>query len=332
MKSAAGIRRKLVIALGAITFCAPVACVAQKIATRPRIGFLSSELRSDPNQAKRLEALTSALRSLGYIEGENIVIEQQWADGHYERLPNLAADLVASKVNVIVTSGTKATVAASKSTNAIPIVMGSTGDPIALGLTSNLSRPSGNVTGRTNMTPELGTKLLGLLKEIAPGIARVAYLVNPVDPSTSISALQASVKSLGVTLLQFEADTPNRIDPAMAEMVKTRCDAVAVQADTLFEANVQTIARLAQKHRLPSAAAFNDFAEAGGLIAYAPDRVEGYRRAAVFVDKILKGARPSELAIERPTRFELVLNVSTARSLGLAIPQSLLLRADRTID
>jgi len=328
----ARLRRNLVLALCALPFSVSLACFAQKSARRYRVGFLSSETRSDPNQAKRLEALTSALRTLGYIDGENLIIEQQWADGHYERLSALAADLVASDVNVIVTSGTKATVAASKSTNAIPIVMGSTGDPMALGLTNNLARPSRNVTGRTNMTPELGTKLLGLLKEIAPGVARVAYLVNPVDPSTTISALQASVQALGVTLLQFEADTPSRIDRAMTEMVKARCDALAVQTDTLFEANVQAIARLAQKHRLPSAAAFNDFADAGGLIAYAPDRLEGYRRAAVFVDKILKGAKPAELAIERPTRFELVVNVSTARSLGLAIPQSLLLRADRTIE
>ena len=326
-----GIRRKLVFAVSALPFSAPLACLAQRNSHPFRIGFLSSEMRSDPNQATRFDALRSALRSLGHVEGENILIEQRWADGHYERLPALAADLVASKVNVIVTSGTKATVAASNATKAIPIVMGSTGDPIGLGLTDSLSRPSANVTGRTNMTPELGTKLLALLKELAPGIARVAYLVNPVDPSTSVSVLQASVKSLGVTLLQFAAGTADRIDPAMTEMVKARCEALAVQSDTLFEANVQTIARLAQKHRLPSAAGFNDFAEAGGLITYAPDRVEGYRRAAVFVDKILKGAKPSELAIERPTRFELVLNASTARSLGLVIPQSLLLRADRTI-
>jgi putative ABC transport system substrate-binding protein len=319
-------RREVISALGAGALAVSLAAFAQAVKSY-RIGFLSSEAPSDPSQAKRLELLKSGLRDLGYVEGKNIVIEIRWAEGLYERLPALASELVGLKVSVIVTSGTKASIAAKNATATIPIVMGSTGDPIGLGFTTSLARPSGNVTGSTNLGPELGTKLLELLKEAVPRITQVAYLINPADRPTYLPAIQATARSFNLTLPVFEAQAPKQFDSAFAEMVKARCDAVVVQGDTLFGVNVQTVARLALKHRLPSASAINEFAEAGGLITFGPDRLEGYRRAAAFVDKLLKGAKPGDLPIEQPSKIELVINTTTAKSLGITIPQTLQLRA-----
>jgi len=320
-------RREVIIALGAGTLAVPLTAFAQQGAKSYRIGFLASEAPSDPSQAKRLEAFRSGLRDLGYVDGSNIVIEVRWAEGQYDRLPALASELVALKVSVIVASGTKATMAAKNATATVPIVMGSTGDPIGLGLTSSLARPSRNVTGSMTLSPELGTKLLELLKEAVPRITQVAYLINPADRPTYLPAMQATAKSFKLTLPVFEARAPKQFDSAFAEMVKARCDALVVSGDTLFSVNVQTVAQLALKHRLPSASALSEFAEVGGLITYSPDRLEGYRRAAVFVDKILKGVRVADLPIEQPSKFELVINTTTAKSLGLTIPQALQLRA-----
>jgi putative ABC transport system substrate-binding protein len=325
-------RRRFVLALGAGALAVPFAGVAQQPAKTYRIGFLASETPSDPSQAKRLEVLRSALRQLGYRESENIVIDARWAEGQYDRLPSLAAELVARRVNVIVASGTKATVAASKATTTIPIVMGSTGDPIGLGLTTDLARPSANVTGRTNFGPELGPKLCEALKEAVPSIVRMAYLFNPADPPTTFPGMQSAAKALKLELRSFEAGTSKQFDGAFTEMVKAQSHAVVVQGDTLFAVNVESIARLALKHRLPSASSLNDFAEVGGLMTYGPDRLEGFRRAAFFADRLLKGAKPGDLPIERPTKFELVVNMKTAKALGVAIPQSLLLRADTVVE
>ena len=320
-------RREVILALGAGVVAAPLTAFAQQAAKSYRIGFLASESASDPSQAKRLEVLRTSLRDLGYVEGRNIAIEVRWAEGQYDRLPALASELVALKTSVIVTSGTKATVAAKNATSTVPIVMGSTGDPIGLGVTSSLARPSGNVTGSTNLSPEIGTKLLELLKEAVPRITQVAYLVNPADPSVSLPAMQTTARSLRLALPVFEARTPNQFDGIFAEMAKARCDAVVVQGDTLFAVNVQTVAQFALTHRLPSASSLDDFAEVGGLITYGPDRLEGYRRGAVFVDKLLKGAKPGDLPIQQSSKFDLIINTITAKSLGLSIPQSLQLRA-----
>ena len=325
-------RRQFVLAVGAGALGVPFAAFAQQGTKHYRIGFLASETPSDPSHAKRLEVLRSALRELGYKEGGNIVIDARWAEGQYDRLPALAAELIARNVRVIVSSGTKATLAASKATATIPIVMGSTGDPIGLGLTSDLARPTGNITGWTNFGPELGPKLIEALKEAIPSITRIAYLFNPADPPTTYSAMESAVKGLQVELRRYEADAPNHFDAAFGQIVKAQSHAVVVQGDTLFGVNVRTIAQLALKHRLPSASSINEFAEAGGLIAYGPNRLEGFRRAAVFVDKLLKGAKPGDLPIERPTRFERVINMKTAKALGVSIPQSLLLRADTVIE
>ena len=323
-------RRQIVLALGAAALVSPLASSGEQAKKPYRIGFLGSE--SDQTQAKRLEALRSGLADLGYAEGRNIVIEVRWAEGKYDRLPSLASELVALKVNVIVTAGTKATVAAKDATTVIPIVMGSTGDPIGLGLTTNLARPSRNLTGRTNISAELGPKLLELLKEAAPQITQVAYLVNPADPPTLLPAIESAAKSLRLVLRFFESRVPAQFDGAFAGMVKARSDALVVQRDTLFEVNVPMIAELALKHQLASASTISDFAEVGGLITYGPSALDGYRRAAIFVDKLLRGARPADLPIEQPTKFELVINLKTAKALGITVPPTLLARADEVIE
>jgi putative tryptophan/tyrosine transport system substrate-binding protein len=294
----------------------------------PRIGFLSSESAS--NEANRLETLRAGLRDLGYVEGKSIVIEARWAEGNYDRLPALAAEVVSLKVDVVVTSGTKASLAMKNATRAIPIVMGSTGDPIALGLVTNLARPEGNITGSTFLASELAAKRLELLKEALPNITRVAFLVNPADPPTALQVMEPVAKALGLELALFEARAPGEFDSTFAAMAQRRVDAVVVQLDTLFIVNAKAIADLALKHRLPSAGSVA-FAEAGGMIGSGPNSLEGYRRAAIYVDKILKGANPGELPIERPTKFRLVVNLTTAKSVGLAIPPSLRLRADELI-
>jgi putative ABC transport system substrate-binding protein len=259
-------RRQVILALGTGALAVPLVAFAQQAAKSPRIGFLAAEAASDPSQAKRLEVLQSALRELGYTEGKNIVIDVRWAEGQYDRLPALASELVASKVSVIVTSGTKATAAARNATTTIPIVMGSTGDPIGLGLTTNLARPSGNITGSTNIGRELETKLLELLKEAVPRITQVGYLVNPANPPTSLPTMETTAKSLKLALAVFEARAPKQFDSAFAEMIRARSDAVIVEGDTLFGVNADTIAQLALKHHLASASAIDHFAEAGGLI------------------------------------------------------------------
>ena len=325
-------RRHVLLRLAAFGLALPLTALAQQAVKVHRIGFLASEKASDPSQANRLEILQSALRELGYVEGKNIVTEVRWADGQYERLPALASDLLARNVSVIVTSGTKASVAAKDATATIPIVMGSTGDPIGLGLTTDLARPTRNITGTTNLSPEIGPKLLEALKEAAPRVRKVAFLVNPADPPTAVAEMKAAARSLNLELRLFEARTPSQFDGAFADMAKGRMDALLVQGDTLFGVNVQSIARLALEHRLASASSLGDFADLGGLLTYAPDRLQGYRRAAVFVDKLLKGAKPADLPIERSTKFETVINMRTAMALGLAIPPSLALRANRVID
>jgi putative tryptophan/tyrosine transport system substrate-binding protein len=293
-----------------------------------RIGFLGSESAS--NQAKRLEVLRTGLRDLGYVEGKNIVIEVRWAEGNYDRLPMLAAELVGLKVSVVVTSGTKATLAMKGATTTLPVVMGSTGDPIALGLATNLARPGGNITGSTNLGPELAAKRLELLKEAMPRIARVAFLVNPADPPTAIEAMESVAKALKLELRQIEVQGPGEFDSKIAEMVQRRVDAIVVQGDTMFSVNAKALADLAKQHRLPSAG-IPEYAEAGGMIGFGANPLDGHRRAAAYVDKILKGANPGDLPIERATKVQLLLNLKTAKTLGIAMPRSLVLRADDVI-
>ena len=278
-----------------------------------------------------MEAFRVALRELGYVEGKNIVIEFRWAEGNYDRLPALAAELVELKVAVVVTPGGKANIAMARVTKTIPIVVVRASQPVGQqGVISNLARPGGNITGFTAFGSELTAKRLELLREAVPRITSVAFLVNPADPPSYRGTMELAAKALKLELQQYEARGPGEFDSTIAGMVQRRADAIVVQGDTMFTVNAKVVADLAIKYRLPSVG-IPEYAEAGGMIGIGANMIEGYRRAAVYVDKILKGANPGDLPIEGATNFQLVINQKTAKALGLAIPQSLLLRADEVI-
>ena len=322
-------RRKFLGAIAGSFLATPFATFAQQQSAQvPRIGFLGSESAS--NQAPRLEAFKAGLRDLGYVEGKNIGIEVRWAEGRYDRLPALAAELVNLKVRAIVASGAKATVAAKRATTTIPIVM-ETGDAVALGVVTNLARPGGNLTGWTFFGPELGAKRLELLKEAIPSITQVAFLVNTADPPSALQVMETAAKTLKLELPQFPVRGPEEFGSTFAAIATRRIDAVVVQGDTMFAVNAKAVADLAIKHRLPSAGIV-EFADGGGLIGIGANLLEGHRRAALYVDKILKGANPGDLPIERATKFELAINAKTAKAIGVTIPQSIMLRADRVIE
>jgi putative ABC transport system substrate-binding protein len=268
------------------------------------------------------------------VEGRDFVIEFRVADGKYDRLPGLAAELVRLKVDVIVTGGTPGTRAAKQASAAIPIVMAISGDAVATGLVASLARPGGNVTGSTYFDPELHEKRLELLKEAVPRITRVGALINPDNPQamgTTLQALRRAAESLKMELPLFEARSPSEFEGAFSAMAKRRVDAVAIVDDPMFLGNLRAIADLAASKRLPSTGA-KEFAEAGGLIGYGVDFVGTFRRAAYFVDRILKGTKPGDLPVEQATRFELVINRKAARALALNIPEQLLYRADKLIE
>jgi putative ABC transport system substrate-binding protein len=324
-------RRKLLVALGAGALAAPLTSFAQQKGKVWRIGFLGAASAS--GLAGRVEALRAGLRDLGYVEGKSIVIEFRWAEGKYERLPELAAELVRLKVDVIVTHGVP-TRAAKAATTTIPIVMATSADPVELGFVASLARPGGNVTGMSGLSPETAAKRLELLKDAFPRTRHVAVLLNPDSPGNIrlvLPAMEATAKSLKLELQQFPVRGPSEFDSAFAAMAKRRVDAVVTTDDAMLLANIEAIANLAAKMRLPSVG-FIEFAEAGGLMAYGANRRELFRRAAYFVDRILKGAKPADLPVEQATRFETVLNQKTAKALGLQFPQAVLARADRVIE
>jgi putative tryptophan/tyrosine transport system substrate-binding protein len=304
----------------------PEAQQASKIA---RIGFLGATSAS--SWTSRVEAFRVGLSDLGYVEGRNITIEFRWAEGQYSRLPDLAAELVRLKVDLLVTHGTPGTLAAKQATTTTPIVMAASGDAVAAGLVAGLARPGGNVTGSTYFVRELMVKRLELLKDAMPRITRVAVLVKPDNPFfVQLRDLEISANALKLALQQVAAPGPNEFEAAFSAMAKSRVDAVLISEDAAFVTHVRALTDLAAKHRLLSAG-FGELAQAGGLIGYGVNFPELYRRAAVFVDKILKGAKPADIPVERATTFELVLNLKTAKALGLTIPQSLLVRANEII-
>jgi ABC-type uncharacterized transport system substrate-binding protein len=325
-------RRKLVIALGAGALTAPLAAEAQAPAKVSRIGLLTAISPSEAalwHQAFRL-----GLRDLGWIEGKSISIEYRYAEGKSDRLPDLVADLVHLKVDVIVTSGLSDALAAQKATRAIPIVMASGGDPVATGLVESLARPGGNVTGFSQMGPQMAGKRLELLKEMVPKLSRVAVLWNPQGVGSQLNwkEIQLPAQRLGVQLHSLEVRSPNDFDKAFEDATKARAGALAILSSPVIITNLKRIADLAAKSRLPSIFSYSEFADAGGLVTYGTDRADMFRRAATFVDKILKGARPADLPIEQPTKFELVINMKTAKALGIKIPQSILTQATRGIE
>jgi putative ABC transport system substrate-binding protein len=275
-----------------------------------------------------------ALRDLGWVEGQNLIIEYRWAEGKVERLPDLAADLVRRKVDVIVAPAGSSALAAKNATSSIPIVMIFPSNPVEMGLVASLSRPGGNITGTTFTSgPEIFGKQLQILKETIPRASRVAVLWNPADPSfaTQKSEVEGATRSLGIRLQIAEARGPEEFDSAFAAMARERAHALLVGGTSTFLVHRTRIAELAVKGRLPTMCNFREIVEAGGLMSYAVNMRDFVGRAAGYVDKILKGAKPADLPIEQPTKFELVINLKTAKALGLTIPQSVLGRADEVI-
>ena len=303
---------------------------AQQPARVFRIAFLGSggPVEADP----RLDAFRQGLRDLGYVEGRTLTIEYRWAEGKMERLPALAAELVALKVDVIVASGTPTALAAKNATTTIPVVFATGGDPAGT-LVSSIARPGGNVTGLSLVGPELVARQLQLLKEAVPKASRVAVLSNPDNPYTltMVKEVETAARSLKVRTHLVESRGGAATDAAFDAMVRVRPNALLVLFDPILTGQRARIAELANRHRLPSMYPHREYAEAGGLMAYGASLTDLYRRAATYVDKILKGARPADLPVEQPIKFELVVNLGTARSLGLTIPQAVLLRADETI-
>jgi ABC-type uncharacterized transport system substrate-binding protein len=280
------------------------------------------------------QAFRLGLRDLGWIEGKNISIEYRYAEGRNDLLADLAADLVRLKVDVIVATAPPDALAAQKATKAIPIVVAAAGDPVAFGLVESLARPGGNITGLSQMAPELTGKRLELLKEMVPKLSRVAALSNPEAASSILGwkELQVPARRLGIQLHSLEVRNADELDKAFEDATRGRAGALFIVPDPLVVRNLKRIAGLAAKSRLPSILHLSEFADAGGLVAYGADRADLFRRAAAFVDKILKGAKPADLPIDQATKFELVINMKTAKALGVTIPQSVLFRADRVIE
>jgi putative ABC transport system substrate-binding protein len=324
-------RRDFMLGLGSAAIALPLPVFAQQKSGLARVGFLGSESPSE--YARNVEALRAGLGALGYVEGKNLAIEFRWAEGRYDRLPALAAELAGSKVDVIVTHGTPGTFAAKRATATIPIVMASSGDAVGTGLISSLSRPDGNITGMTLLLPELSAKRLELLKQVAPGLARVGSLFNPLNPAyaTDIAKTDEAAKLLKVQVQRFGARRPQEFDAAFAAMNKARVEAVLVHQDGMLNANPGAIANLARRFRMLSAG-FEEFGEAGGLIGYGVSFPRMYQRAATYVDKLLKGAKVRDLPVEQPTEFNLVVNLKTAAALDIKLPALLLQRADRIVE
>jgi putative ABC transport system substrate-binding protein len=324
-------RACIVGALGLLA--APLAGEAQPTGNVRTIGFLGPP----PSAGGLVQAFQQSLRELGYVEGQNIRIEYRYTDvalqGHPELFPRLAAELVRLQPDVLVVSVTDAALAAKNATRTIPIVMVSVPDPVAAGLVTSLARPGGNITGLSRQTRDLIGKTFQLLKEALPETARVDLLANPTDPlsSTMVEDAKKVAKLLGVRLKIVEARAPADLEGAFSTMHADRADALLVVGGAGFYLNRAQIVGLALRIRLPSVFQNREFVEAGGLLSYAPSTLANYQRAAVFVDKILKGAKPADLPVEQPTKFELVINLKTAKALGLTIPPAVLARADEVI-
>jgi putative ABC transport system substrate-binding protein len=304
---------------------------AQQPARIPRIGILIAA--STSFYSARVEALRQRLRELGYVEGKNIVIEYRYAEGKLERLPDLAAELVRLKVDVIVTPGGSAILAAKKASATIPIVFAGAGDPVGTGLVSSLARPGGNITGLSTMTPDLDGKRLELLKEAFPKVARVAFLWEPggTRGNLALTEMEPAAKALGLKLRSLPVRSLEDFEGAFARAKKEGAQALITTTGRLINTQQRQVLDFAAKNRLPAIYHYTEFVEAGGLMSYGPDNTDVFRRAGDFVDKILKGAKPGDLPIEQPKKFELIINLNAAKEIGLTIPPNVLARADRVI-
>ena len=323
------------------TFVGAVACsllasslagLAQQEGKIWRVGVLWPGPASPPNS--RIEAFRQGLRELGYVEGRNVELVYRYAEGDYARLPTLAAELVRQKVDVILGAGAPAVSAAQKATTTIPIVIGTAGDPVGTGFARSLARPGGNITGLSDLSSDLGSKLLDLVVGVVPRLSRVGVLTNPGNSShgTILVSIQSAASSMGVTIVHVTARSADEINGALSKLAQEKVGAVIATADPLFNVHTHRIAESAVRLRLPTISGYLPFAEDGGMMSYGPDFSENFRRAATYVDKILKGANPSDLPIEQVTRVSLVVNLKAAQSLGVTVPQSILLRADRVIE
>ena len=324
-------RRDFITLLGGAAAAWPFAARAQQPAGVARIGILG--LASAAAVAPYVNAVRAGLRDLGYIEGKNLIIEYRFGDDKYDRLPGLAAQLVHLNVDVLVTFAAPGTQAAKSATVTIPIVMAVTADAVGTGLIASLAHPGGNVTGTTVLNPELMAKRLELLKEIAPPMTQAAVLLNPDNAANGPvrQAMEMTAKALQVELQPFELQGSSELESVFAAMADRKIDALVVHDDQVLIGNAKAIATFAEKQKLPSCG-FLEYAAAGGLSAYGVNFVELCRRAAYFVDKILKGTKPADLPVEQPTKFELTINLKTARALGLELPPTLLARADEVIE
>jgi putative ABC transport system substrate-binding protein len=319
------------VILALALFAAPLSAHAQQPGKLHRVGFLGNSTAA--LEANLVGPFREGLHELGYVEGQNVLMEYRWAEGEYERFPALIGELLALKVDVIVTAGTPATLAVKKAATSVPLVMIAVGDPVGTGIVASLSHPGGNITGLTSISTEMDGKRLELLREVIPNVSHVAVLWNAASPLQVLAEkqTQAAAQALRMKVLSLGVRTKEDIEDALAAIVRDRPGALLVLADRLFLHHRTRIIDFATRQRLPGVHAYRELVEAGGLMSFGPSYADMHRRAAYFVDKILKGARPADLPVERPATFELVINLKAAKALGVTIPQSVLLRATEVI-
>ena len=325
-------RREVISLLGGAATAWPLAARAQQAAKVYRIGFLGNSTAA--LEADLVGPFREGLRDLGYVEGQNILIEYRWAEGEYERFPALTAELIALRVDVIVTAGTPASLAVQKAATSIPLVMIAVGDPVATGLVASLGRPGGNITGLTSISSEMAGKRLELLREVVPKLSHVAVLWNAASPIQVIDEREtrAAAQALGMKMLSLGVRSREEIEDALTTIVREQPGALLVLADRLFLHHRTRIMDFAAQRRLPGVHAYRELVEAGGLMSYGPSYADMHRRAASYVDRILKGSKPADLPVQAPVKFEFVINLKAANALGLAIPPMLLGRADEVIE
>jgi putative ABC transport system substrate-binding protein len=326
-------RRSVLVLLGGAATGWPLLVRAQQPDRMRRLGLLLPYIQSDPQAQARVSAFTAALQERGWTDGRNVRFDFRYTDGQPNRLPALAADLAQRNVDVILTAGTESTDAARKATNTIPIVMAAVGDPIAAGFIASLARPGGNITGASLLATELTAKRLQLLKEVLPTLARLAVLWSAANASVvqKLKQIQAAAPQFGVQLHAFELRVPDDLDKGFESAVQFGAQAVMTTEDAIQITYRARVVELGKRHRMPVASEFGEFAQAGTLMSFGPSILDQFRYAAGYVDKLFKGARPGDLPVEQATRFELIVNLKTAKALGLTIPPSVLSRADEVI-
>jgi putative ABC transport system substrate-binding protein len=323
-------RRKFITFLGGAVVMWPFA--ASALPKISRVGFMGNSTAA--LEANLVGAFRDGLHELGYEEGRNIIIEYRWADGKYERFPALVAELIAAKVDVIVTAGTPAALAVKKATTTVPLVMVAVGDPVGTGLVPSLARPGGNLTGLSSIAPDLEGKRLDILREVVPTLSHVAILFNSLNPFhvASMRQAHAAAQAMGIKLQQHDIRKSEDLDGAFAAIRNERPDALLILADRVFLHNRQRMMDFTEEQHLPSINAYTELVEAGGLMSYGPSYEDMHKRAAIYVDKIIKGAKPADLPIEQPSKFTFNINLKVAKALGLSVPSSLVTLADKVIE